>query len=52
MFRNKQTANNVPLIFLDGKVLTETQQLRFWTLSGNKQGIVYVFIVEKRQNNH
>ena len=52
IFRNKRTANKVSLIFLDVKVLTERQQLRFCTLSRNKQGIVYVFIFEKPQNNH
>ena len=52
IFRNKRTANKVSLIFLDVKVLTERQQLRFCTLSRNKQGIVYVFIFEKPQNNY
>ena len=52
ILRDKQTANKVPLLFSDIKVLTEKQQLRFWTLSTNKQGIVYVFIFEKPQNKH
>ena len=52
IFTNKQTANKVLLIFLDVEVLPETRQFRFRTLSTSKQGIMYVFIVEKRQNKH
>ena len=43
IFRDKKTVNKVPLLFLHVKVLTEKQQLPFWTLSTNKQGTVYVF---------
>ena len=52
IFTNNKTANKVPLIFLDVKVLTEKEQFRFRTLSTKKKGIVYVFIVEKPQNKH
>ena len=31
------------LMFLNVKLLTETKQFSFWTLSTNKQGTVYVF---------
>ena len=37
-------------MFLDIKVVTEKQQLRFWTLSTNKEGRVYVFSIQKPQN--
>ena len=44
IFRDKQTANKVPLLFLHVKVRTERQQLPFWTLSTNKQGTVYLVL--------
>ena len=44
IFRDKQTANKVPLLFLHVKVRTESQQLPFWTLSTNKQGTVYLVL--------
>ena len=50
IFRDKQTANKVPQLFSHVKVLTERQQLHFWTLSTNKQGTVYVFGFGKPQN--
>ena len=50
IFRDKKTVNKVPLLFLHVKVLTEKQQLPFWTLSTNKQGTVYVFGFGKPQN--
>ena len=43
IFRDKKTVNKVPLLFLHVKVLTERQQLPFWTLSTNKQDTVYAF---------
>ena len=43
-FRLKQTTNKV-LLFLEVKMLLEREQLRFSTLSTNKQGTVYVFSV-------
>ena len=46
----KQTKNKVPLLLLHVKVLTERQELHFWTLSTNKQGTVYVFSFGKPQN--
>ena len=51
--RKDRQANNqqgVPLMFLDLKVLSKMLQLRFWTLSTNKEGAVYVFSVKKAQN--
>ena len=53
--RKDRQANNqqgVPLMFLDLKVLSKMLQLRFWTLSTNKEGAVYVFSVKKAQNKH
>ena len=47
---DKQTTSRVPLMFLDLKVLSKMLQLRFWTLSTNKEGAVYVFSVKKAQN--
>ena len=38
-----ETTKNVPLLFLEDKVLTEMLQLGFWILSTNKQGGLYVF---------
>ena len=38
IYTNKQTANKVPLIFLDVKGLTETKEFQFRTPSTNKQG--------------
>ena len=51
IFRDKRKGNKVPLLLLHVKVLTERQQLHFWTLSTNKQGTVYVFSFGKPQNN-
>ena len=45
IFRDNLTTNKGLLMFLDLKVLTERQQLRFCTLSTNNQGTVYVFSV-------
>ena len=42
-FRGKQTANKVPLMFLDVKVLKENKQFSLWTSSTNKEGTVYLF---------
>ena len=50
IFRDRKTTNNVPLMFLDVKVLTERKQWGFWTSSRRKQGTVYVFTVYKSQN--
>ena len=50
IFPDKQKTNRVPLMFLDLKVLSETYQLHFWTLSTNKQFTVYGFRVKKPQN--
>ena len=50
IFRNKKTANKVPLIFSALQVLMKRQKLRFWTLSTKKQGIVYIFILGKPEN--
>ena len=41
----KKTTNKVPVMFLEFTVLTERQQLRFWTLSTNNQATVYLFSV-------
>ena len=38
LFGKKQTTNKVLPMFLDVDILTESQQLSFWTLSTNKQG--------------
>ena len=38
-------------MFLDVKVLTEREQLRFWTMSTKKQGAVYVFRVKNLKIN-
>ena len=43
IFRDKQTANKLPLLFFHVKVLTETQLFYSWALSTNKQGPGYVF---------
>ena len=43
IFKDKQTAKNVPLIFLDLNVLMETQILWFWNLPTNRKGAVYLF---------
>ena len=32
---------------LDVKVVTKRQKLRFWTVSKNKEGAVYVFTISK-----
>ena len=32
IFSDNETTNKVPMIFLDAKVLTESEQWRFWTL--------------------
>ena len=45
IFREKQTRNTVPLMFLDAKRFIETEHLRFWTLTTNKEGTKYVFCV-------
>ena len=50
-FRDKQTTNKIALMFLDVKVLTEREQLRFWTMSTKKQGAVYVFRVKNLKIN-
>ena len=34
-FRDKQRPNNLPLMFLDVKILTEREILHFWNLLGN-----------------
>ena len=47
-----QTAYKLRVIFLRVEGLTETQQFHFWTLSRNKQGMIYFFIVKKRENKH
>ena len=51
IFRDKQTTNKIALMFLDVKVLTEREQLRFWTMSTKKQGAVYVFRVKNLKIN-
>ena len=38
IFKEIQTTNMVPLIFLDFEMITKSSQLRFWTLSTRKQG--------------
>ena len=43
IFKEKEITNKLPLMFLDVKVFPEKQQLRFWTLPTNNQGVVYVF---------
>ena len=48
--KDKQTTNKKLLMFLDVKMLSERYNLRFWTLSTNKQGTVYIFSVLKLQN--
>ena len=45
IFRDEETRNKVPLMLLDVKVLTKTQELHYWRLSTNKQGRVYVFSI-------
>ena len=45
IFTGNQTIKQVPLMFLDNKVLSEKYQLRFWTMSTNKERAVYVFNV-------
>ena len=45
IFRKKQNANKLTLMFLDVKVLRENKQFRLWTFSTNKEGTVYVFTV-------
>ena len=50
MFRDKETTKKVPLMFLDVKLVTESEQLRFWALSTNKQGTLYLFSFSKSQN--
>ena len=47
-----QTAKKLRVIFSHVEDLTVTQQFRFWTLSRNKQGMIYFFIVKKRENKH
>ena len=45
IFKDKQTTNQVPLMFLDVKVLSQRWQLRFWTVSTIEEGAVHVFSV-------
>ena len=44
IFKDKQTTNKVPVMFLDVKVLRERKQLYFRILSRNKQGRVCVYL--------
>ena len=50
MFRDKETTKKVPLMFLDVKLVTESEQLRFCAPSTNKQGTLYLFSFSKSQN--
>ena len=45
IFQENQITNKVLLKFLDIKLLMERKLFRFWTLSTNIEGRVYVFIV-------
>ena len=45
IFRQKHTANNLRVMFLDVIVGMESQKLRFWTMSKRKEGTEYVFSV-------
>ena len=54
IFKEIQTTNMVPLIFLDFEMITKSSQLRFWTLSTRKQGqcIYLAFKNLKRSNKN
>ena len=45
IFRDKQSTNKVPMIFLNVKVLTETYQLAFWSSLTKNECTVYVFSI-------
>ena len=48
--QTRKKTKKVPQMFLEVKVLTEREELCFWTLSRNNQGLVYLFSFEKPQN--
>ena len=50
IFREKQTSNKLPLMFLAVKVVTKRYQFRFWIPSTNKEITVYVFSFSETEN--